>query len=298
LLANWDLDPIVSTELFATADYRHSDRVVFIQTESRRYVLKRTRVLPAYQFSLLSTLASHGVPVAVPLLARDGVFFVRQAELFYCLSPYLAGEVITDPYAAGAEGRIRSLGAAIAGLHTGLKACEKLVPATAMDLPRDVAAGSQVLRERYILASLDEILAAVNAHLAEIGGELPVQLIHRDAHAHNVLFLNDRVSGWLDFELLTRGPRLFDLGYCSTSLLMAGWEDPAKQLLWFDLLRELVQGYSSVNPLTPAERAAFGTVLLSIEVIFAAYFIKEHDEKGVEQNLSALGWIYQNRNQV
>jgi prepilin-type processing-associated H-X9-DG protein len=72
--------------------------------------------------------------------------------------------------------------------------------------------------------------------LSTINRELPIQLIHRDAHPANMLFLDGRISGWLDFELIVRGPRLFDLCYCATSILMNGMDDP-DNARWLTLLK-------------------------------------------------------------
>ena len=48
---------------------------------------------------------------------------------------------------------------------------------------------------------------------------MPEQLIHRDFHLYNLLFCDGRPSGYLDFDMLMRGPRLFDVCYCSIETL-------------------------------------------------------------------------------
>jgi hypothetical protein len=75
-------------------------------------------------------------------------------------------------------------------------------------------------------------------------------------------------------------------------------DDPDKQSRWFTLLTALVEGYTSLIQLTLVERSALWYVLLSIEVIFAAYFTHLKDEKGITQNLEALLWIVENRNPI
>jgi Ser/Thr protein kinase RdoA (MazF antagonist) len=208
--------------------------------------------------------------------------------------------VINEQYGPNAEARAWQCGKAIAELHRGLRACDRLITVPAMDLPGEVAASSQVVRARGGVGSeaLDSVLVELNRGLVQIYADLPIQLIHRDAHMANMLFLDERVSGWLDFELTRRGPRLFDLCYCATSLLMTAMDDPDRRVRWLAVLGHLVRGYGSVNPLTEAERSALWYMLLSIEVIFAAYFIHLQDEQGVIQNLEALLWIDQQRNQI
>jgi Ser/Thr protein kinase RdoA (MazF antagonist) len=303
LLARWDIKPVISSEVFETSDYRSSGNLVFIDTLSEKYVLKRFTVQPLRepQAALLTALYAHGVPVAVPQLTREGEPYTRQGDQVFSLYPYLAGEVIADHYAPGAEERARRFGSAIAQLHMGLKQCEQLVKIPEMDLLQDVTAASQVLGrlgEGRSAGEIQTVLLELKQGLSTINRELPVQLIHRDAHPANMLFLDGRFSGWLDFELIVRGPRLFDLCYCATSILMNVMDDPDKQSRWFTLLTALVEGYTSLIQLTLVERSALWYVLLSIEVIFAAYFTHLKDEKGITQNLEALLWIVENRNPI
>jgi len=303
LLASWDLAPILSVKAFETSDYRCSGNVYFIETMVEKYVLKRMTGQPSQesQFALLTALHATGVPMAVPKLTRSGDPYTRHGDEVFCLSPFLAGAAISDHYSAGAEERAQRFGIALAQLHMGLKQCEHLIRVPEMDLLQDVTAASQVvasLSEYQVAGWLQSVLSELTIGLAAINPELPIQLIHRDAHAANMLFLDEHLSGWLDFELIVRGPRLFDLCYCATSMLMNGMDDPEKRLRWPILFEALVDGYDSLNPLTLVERPALWYVLLSIEVIFAAYFTHIKDEKGVTQNLEALVWVSENRNRI
>jgi Ser/Thr protein kinase RdoA (MazF antagonist) len=303
LLVNWDLSPINSMKVFETSDYWCSGNVVFIETQAEKYVLKRMTAQHTLksEYALLAALYAHGVPVAVPKLTRQGEPCARQGEAYFCLSPYLAGMAISDHYSAGSEERARRFGMAIAQLHIGLQQCENLVMVSEMDLLHAVTAASQVVRalgEDHAAETIQTVLLDLNNGLAAINQELPVQLIHRDAHPANMLFLDEHLSGWLDFELIVRGPRLFDLCYCGTSLLMNGMDDPVKRDQWPILLKALVEGYTTLNPLTMVERSALWHVLLSIEVIFTAYDHNIKDEKGLTQNLAALLLIYENRERL
>ena len=303
LLASWDLTPILSIKDFKTSDYRNSGNVVFIETPQEKYVLKRMTVNREQksEYALLTALQSYGVPVALPKLTRSGEPYARQGDEVFCLSPYLAGVAISDHFSAGAEERARRFGIALARLHMGLKQCEHLVKVPEMDFLQDVTAACQVveaLDRDPVVEAILPVLWELKNGLAALNPELPVQLIHRDAHTANMLFLDEHLTGWLDFELIVCGPRLFDLCYCATSLLMNGMDDSAKRNLWPILFGALVDGYASLNPLTLVERSALWVVLLSIEVIFAAYFSHNKDVKGVTQNLEALLWIYENRNRI
>jgi Ser/Thr protein kinase RdoA (MazF antagonist) len=298
LLVYWEIGPIRSLTEQPRWESA-SGNVTFVETESgARYVLKRKTVrhtLP-HEYKLLETLAAQGVPVAVPLRARSGEPYVQMGEDWFDLSPHIPGTVYNDHYAPGAAERARQFGAAIARLHAALRICEHLNSVPEMDLPADIVRSGQVLRSIWPAAqpSIDPILAELEAGLAACFAELPKQLIHRDAHPGNMLFQDGQLSGWLDFEIMLRGPRLFDLCYCSTSLLINGFGDPNKRQVWFTLLFALVEGYESVSPLTSVERRALRVMQMSIEVIFIAFFDSIHYPAGVAQNIAALTWLYAN----
>jgi Ser/Thr protein kinase RdoA (MazF antagonist) len=298
LLAYWEIGSIRSITEQPRGESA-SGNVTFIETESgTRYVLKRKtvhRTLP-HEYKLLETLAAQGVPVAVPLRARSGEPYIQVGEDCFDLALKLPGTVYINHYAPGAMERARQFGAAIARLHAALRNCEQLISVPTMDLPADIARSGQGMRSIWPAGqpSIDLILAELEADLAACFAELPKQLIHRDAHPGNMLFQDGQLSGWLDFEIMLRGPRLFDLCYCSTSLLINGFGDPNKRQVWFTLLSALVEGYESVSPLTLVERRALRVIQMSIEVIFIAFFDSIHYPSGVTQNIDALAWLYAN----
>jgi Ser/Thr protein kinase RdoA (MazF antagonist) len=241
ILSHWDIPSVRLIEQ-ASAGETSSGNVAFVETESgARFVLKRKTVARTLQneYRLLEILAAQGVPVAVPLRTPSGDSYIQVGEHYFDLSPHLPGTVYGDHYAPGSIERARQFGAAIARLHTALCSSDPLVSAQVMDLPGDIARFIPVVRSLWPVGQppVDPILAELEAGLAACHGELPMQLIHRDAHPGNMLFLDGELSGWLDFEIMVRGPRLFDLCYCSTSLLIYGFDDPVKRQAWHGLVR-------------------------------------------------------------
>jgi Ser/Thr protein kinase RdoA (MazF antagonist) len=178
LLANWDLEPVISIEVFDTADYRCSGNVVLIKTLSEKYVLKRrtAQSVRNSEYALLAALSAQGVPVAVPRLTRKGDYYAREGDAYFCLSPYLAGMVISNHFETEAEERARRFGIALAQLHIGLKQCEHLVMASEMDLLCDVAAASQVLCSQGTQNDKDLVqmaLAQLKAGIATVNRDCP-----------------------------------------------------------------------------------------------------------------------------
>ena len=292
VLSNWDVGPIQSVEPFTTDKYRCSGSVLFLTTPAGRFVLKRIagRTSPDPLFALLPALSTYGVPVAVPLPTKHGQIAHFDNGDCYYLAPYLPGEVILDHFGLGALERSVSFGAALANLHKGLKEATHAMALPDMDLLGQVLecqAGAEMRASSCEeLSTLGETVKAFQAM-----GPLPTQVIHRDSHASNVLFETDQVSGWLDFELTTTGPRVFDLCYYSTSLLMDALYDSTKRAAWLEVLRNLVHGYESVEPLTEAEHRLLPYVLLSVEAIFTSYCVSINDQAAASKNIDALLWI-------
>jgi len=94
------------------------------------------------------------------------------------------------------------------------------------------------------------------------------------------------------------GPRLFDLCYYSTSLLMDALCESDRTALWFSVLEYLVSGYQEVEILTANECTLLPYVLLAIEAIFLSYYFSINDRVGAMKNVQALEWIHRNLAEV
>jgi Ser/Thr protein kinase RdoA (MazF antagonist) len=139
--------------------------------------------------------------------------------------------------------------------------------------------------------TIKKIWQETGPEITSIYAELPVQLIHRDLHPANMLFDMDKVTGFLDFEMVLRGPRIFDLCYCGTSLLVSAFPNSEKMQIWPSLFLSLVNGYQEMHRLNRSEIRALPGILATIELIFAAFSFETHAESAAECNLSVLKWI-------
>jgi Ser/Thr protein kinase RdoA (MazF antagonist) len=104
---------------------------------------------------------------------------------------------------------------------------------------------------------------------------LPQQLIHRDFHLYNVLFEDDRASGYLDFDMLMSGPRLFDVCYCSMETLAKRFDEPGFPEYWFAVLGAIVKGYCQHVALTALERRSAPSLMTEIELLLMHHFRAE-----------------------
>jgi Ser/Thr protein kinase RdoA (MazF antagonist) len=227
-------------------------RVQFlVALDGHRYVLKREVAVPLH-LDMLRHLQDLGVPVAVPLPTDDGRPFATIAGLAYTLAPVLPSDDRPPDWT--------DIGAAIGRLHRS---------ASTFDGPVPVRANLPAYKEL---------------------AELPNQPIHGDCHLGNIVTVGGKVSGFLDFDELRLGPRLYDLAY-----LLAG--RPHEEIL--PAAARLAAGYHAVNRLTVAERGALVPAMLAVESIFIDWFrIQEPDASGLQQAIATQAWIIHHQEQL
>jgi len=144
-------------------------------------------------------------------------------------------------------------------------------------------------------STIERIWETVGPELSSLYSELPKQLIHRDAHPSNMLFDAGNLTGFIDFEMVVRGPRIFDVCYCGTSILVGGFQDSAKAEEWPGLFRSLVTGYQEAYPLTSPEHHALYGMLAAIELLFVAFSLETQATEAAKCNASLLNWLSANR---
>jgi Ser/Thr protein kinase RdoA (MazF antagonist) len=154
-----------------------------------------------------------------------------------------------------------------------------------------------VLRAEGSVTGDVERLATIAATLRSVE-TLPQTVIHRDPHPGNLLFEDGQLSGILDFDLMMRGPRIFDPCYCATSLLLAQFPDARHRGHWLDLWQALLAGYRRLVPLTAAEQAGLFTMLAVIQLLFIAYALRTHRPDAASMNQSALLWLHHHRRHI
>ena len=205
--------------------------------------------------SLLDHLAAKHCPVPRTIHDRAGNLFrlrpdrVRGTRAL-ALIEYLPGVSVSEPTLAQA----RAVGAALAQMHLA-----------AADFPGQRANAMGLAEWQRLagacgdlgLASIDPDLAALVARelpvlAARWPQDLPRSVIHADLFPDNVLMLGDRVTGLIDFYFACTDVTAYDL-----AVTHAAWcFDNEGNHFRAELSAALIEGYESVRPLSPAERAA------------------------------------------
>ncbi|MDT0508808.1 homoserine kinase [Novosphingobium sp. MMS21-SN21R] len=203
-----------------------------------------------YFLSLLDHLAAKGCPVPRTIHDRAGALYRMRGDKALALIEFLPGISVSEPTPAQA----RAVGKALAQLHLA-----------SADFPGTRANGMGLAEWQRLfdacgadgLAAINPALAAIVAdHLPGIAAawptDLPRSVIHADLFPDNVLMLGDKVTGLIDFYFACNDLMAYDV-----AVTHAAWcFDASGSTFRADLSAALLEGYESLRPLLPQERAA------------------------------------------
>jgi Ser/Thr protein kinase RdoA (MazF antagonist) len=297
-LKNWDIGDVAAIEPI----HSYSGKVSLVKTiRNHCYILKeKSNLIQVDQESkLLSSLYEAGAPVAVPIRTVDAKWYTWAEGKIFCLYPKLPGYVIAEHYAGNAIRRAEMLGKAIGFLHSCFLKCQHINDYADMQLLEQVRNWAiPCIKEHTTILEgneIEKIWDDIEQEINPVHAELPMQLIHRDLHPANMLFEQDQVTGFIDFEIVVRGPRIFDVCYCGTSLLVSGFPDTEKMQAWPALFHSLLKGYQAVCALHHSELQALHGTLAAIELLFAAFSFETQAEETARCNISVLKWLSTSR---
>lgn len=134
----------------------------------------------------------------------------------------------------------------------------------------------------------EELLASAT----KLFPKLPQQRIHRDPNPGNILFLDGQFSGFIDFDLSIKSPRLFNLCYMGTAILFQATQENQYQE-WPAFFASLVDGYQQISPLIHEEKEALFPMLCIVQIIAVAYFSQKSDWQSLAKvNRDNLEFLY------
>lgn len=216
-----------------------------------------------YFLSLLDHLAAHGCPVPRTIHDREGALYRMRGEKALALIEFLPGVSVSSP----TVGQARAVGAELARLHI---AAADFAPNRANGM--GVAEWQRLAAEcgTQGLQSIDPQLAALVANelprlAASWPNDLPTGVIHADLFPDNVLMLDDKVSGLIDFYFACNDTLAYDV-----AVTHAAWcFDATGNTFQPELSVALLEGYETVRPLSAAERAALPLLAQGAAMRFA-----------------------------
>jgi Ser/Thr protein kinase RdoA (MazF antagonist) len=263
-----------------------------------KYILKTGNNIDELHRNLLiiNALSEQNVPVAEIIKTVDGLDYIIEEDTYFFISKKIDGEHITDIYKDKYSELAYLIGQVIGRLHMAFRACQEKLPCYDNNFYDEITGWvSQTFREKNITSIPEDILKECVSELKNIYSDLPRQLIHRDIHPGNMLFQNNILTGYIDFDLSQINARIFDVCYMSLSFLVGNTDDLDKTTKWFEILKNLVGGYSSVSSLSNDEKKAIPIMMVAIEMLFIAYFTNNEEEEYADEAAKMLLWLWENK---
>ena len=237
----------------------------FLGTDKGQFILtlyeKRVSAsdLPFF-LGLMEHLAQGGVRCPTPVHDREGRVLQQLAKRPAAIVTFLPGYSLQKPQPS----HCGALGAVLARLHSAGQTFP-LKRKNALSLP----GWSKLFASVGGVA--DKIAPGMSARLADTldalsatwPQDLPSGVIHADLFPDNVLFLNDAVSGVIDFYFACNDLLAYDLAIC-----MNAWCFELDGAFNVTKAKALFGGYQSVRRLEPEELAALPVLARGAAVRF------------------------------
>lgn len=249
--------------------------------------------------SLIKVLAAYDIPVASIIKTLDGAEYITKDNTYYFLSKKIRGEHINNIYGDEYKELSLVIGQVISKLHIGFQKCQEILPCRDNNFYDEITGWVlNTIKEKEVNIIPQNILNECISELEAIYPKLPRQLIHRDIHLNNMLFENKVLTGYIDFDLSQIDVRIFDLCYMALGLLIDNINDDNKTTKWFEIVRNIVEGYSVNIPLTMEEKRAIPIVMMAIEVLFVAYFTSEDNKECAYGAAEMFIWLWENKEKI
>ncbi|MGA8112802.1 MAG: phosphotransferase [Actinocatenispora sp.] len=239
----------------------HLNALAWVATPSGR-LLAKWSVVPEL-FPRLSEMArltrwldGEGLPVSVPLPARDGRLQVEFDGVSMCLQREIDGALldIADP------DQVRAAGAVLARLQDALAAYPDADRVAALSGPPEPLTARITA---WLDSGAEQVPATARDTLRGLLADappdrLPVQLGHHDIRSANILCSGAQVAAVIDFEDARIDHRIVELARAAVLLgtRFRNWAPVSTEVR-----AEFLAGYQSVRRLTPAEAGWWHIVL-------------------------------------
>ncbi|MCL2427470.1 MAG: helix-turn-helix domain-containing protein [Oscillospiraceae bacterium] len=306
ILTNWDIPqdlPILDIYIMDGAAISENVWSIgenyILKTEKRENMLNNLKIARA--------LSKQGFASAMPILTKSGDEYL-DGENITLLTSGIKGAPLAKEYRFGKDRQLFGIkyGESIARLHRSLEVIESDIKPSEINQYKSVIewALPETRKQniQYNIGLPDSFFDDYIYNFGALFDKLPKQLIHRDPNPSNILFDNGEVTGFVDFDLSHRNIRLFDPCYCATGLLAErlglGDNDGLAYDVWPEILRGILSGYDSVNPLTAEEKQAVYYVICSIQMVFIAYCEQQLELEFAKISRVMLKYIANNKEQI
>ncbi|MCL2772937.1 MAG: phosphotransferase [Oscillospiraceae bacterium] len=243
-----------------------------------------------------SFLKKENIPAVEYIKTISGEYYTVFDGNIYSLMRKMRGEHIDphNPFIGDYKSTAYRIGVEIARLHMVLKKMGNGVVYES-DLMNELKGQILEIKDNNIDIPCEIINSCLEFdstyHL------LPRQLIHRDIHLGNMLFENDRLTCFLDFDSSQVNARLFDIAYFGQSLLFIidNYKNGEFVARWIEFFSSLLYGYHSENMLYENEIKSIHRLCLAIQITFISYYSYLEEKRClIPSRVDMLKWIYDN----
>ena len=230
----------------------------YLQTDAGAYILtlyeKRVRIadLPFF-LGLMEHLAARGVTCPLPLRNRDGAQSVELNGRTAAIFTFLNGISLRRPEAV----HCGAVGQALAQLHSAGEGFSLTRPNSLSvegwpELAAATASRADTVQDG-LAGLIAEALGGLQKHWPR---DLPAGIIHADLFPDNVLFMQDKVSGLIDFYFACHDMYAYDL-----AIMLNSWCFESDGAYNITKGKALIAAYGAARPLSEAEIAALPVLM-------------------------------------
>ena len=284
IIKKWNIEVCKAVQIYDTA-WQIGDKYI-LKIYNDVNMLERN-------IKILSILGDMNIPIGRLIFTSENTTFAKDDQYYYIFSEKLNGSHIVSLQQIQDIGV--EMGRIIAKLHMAFKECENLEEFWNNSLLEEMQGWIRnTFYENDWKYIEEKKFEETVEQLALLYDNLPIQLIHRDVHLGNFLFDEGKFSGYIDFDLSQRNIRIFDLCYFLLGLLSEEEEIDITNEEWFEIVRDVFDGYNQKTPLLADELKAIPYVMKSIELLFAAWFLGQNDMKRVGDAIKVFRFVDEN----
>jgi len=305
LLSNWNIDTKIEIgTIYVNGGAIKADNVWHI---GDNYVFKTGTNIAGLRkdLSIAKALTKEGITAAIPVKTINNEDFLLEDDRFYVLLNRIEGAYLTpeERYTGDRKATGEKYGIAIGKLHNILKRQDDSLEINDTNLYNTVINWAMPETKRVMhqwdCPLPDEFYSNYTTNFSKLYDKLPRHIIHRDANPSNIIFSNNEVSGFIDFEISESNVRLFDACYCATGILSEAGNITDGYEKWPEILQGVIKGYDSICPLTLEEKQSILYVVYSIQMIFIAWLNTYEENKSMAmENRKMLLWIWENSDKL
>ena len=303
ILENWDIPKDAEIKDASTKNWKTGEIEwqiwqigdgYYLKTNERSKVIKNMRIAKA--------LAKEGLlSEFLPIPTKTGNDYVEGEHIFlltkkvgeaHNTSPLNDEELVERELSRNRINFAHNLGQAIAKLHKALKSVQDDVKPHESNLYKQGLSSVSKVKgysQKYKIEIDDAIFEDYEKTFGELYDKLPKQLIHGNPTVDTVVYENGEIIGLKGYEIYNVAHlRLFDVIWCAGEINIQPIED------YLAMLKEILKGYNSLNPLTIEEKQAIYYVLCAAAMNSVAY-CGDDAPSVTARNLNALAFLADNK---